>query len=440
MINVIIMLIIDRIGIGGFRNIEYSDIKLQQLTALLAPNNYGKSNLLDAVMFASSFIHGTPDIRRQMMNEYTCISINSKIAGKPFVCEIEGSFNKDYDFLYRFSFDWYQQNASVANGKDGQIIGEYFGIRDNTKEKPKYRTIINRTKKEAKYDATGRCNKPITIADDELVLVKLSNIDNWSFLPFAKELLALTVSMVDIIADPKQHFLPRKTKTADGEQLVYDGFTQYLYQLKQEDERLFSVMISVLTTLVPTIQTVQPARLGSESKLIDGNVPYELPDLYDVYVKERPNNQSTPFRFMSTGSMRILFLLASIIHASQRGVQILMVEELENSIHPDLLQSLLSAIPMLLGDTKLLFTSHSTHLAKHLTYDQLYVGLPSDDGVVDFRIIRQTKLKSVLKIAAAGEMALGEYLFELMLNAEDDRKMIEAFFEDKPRMKGGSDD
>lgn len=434
------MVNINKICIGGFRNIEYSEIKIQQLTALLAPNNYGKSNILDAIMFASSFVQGTSETRRQMMREYTCISINSKIAGKPFYCEIEGGFDAEHDYLYRFSFEWYQQNPSGFTAKEGRIIGEYLGIRDNTKEKPKYRAIINRTKEAAKYDATGRCNKDIPIADDELVLVKLSNIDGWSFLSYAKELLSITIGSVDIITDPKQHFLPRKMMTTDGVRLVFDGFTQYLYQLKQEDERLFNIMISVLTTLVPTIQTVQPVRYSSESKQINKDVPYELPDLYDVYVKEKPNNQTTPFRFMSTGSMRILFLLASVIHASKRGVQILLVEELENSIHPDLLQSLLSAIPMLLGDTKLLFTSHSTHLAKHLTYNQLYVGLPSDEGVVDFRIIRQTKLKNVLRIAAAGEMALGEYLFEMMLNAESDRKMVDAFFEEKPQRKGGPDD
>ena len=434
------MVSIDRICIGGFRNVDYSEIKLRQMTALLAPNNYGKSNILDAVMFASSFVHGTPEMRRQLMRDFTCISINSKIASEPFYCEIEGAFDSVYDYVYRFSFDWYQQSPNSSAAIEGKIIDEYLGIRDNSKEKPKYRTIINRTRESAKYDATGRCNKIIQISDDELVMVKLSNIDSWAFMPVAKELLGITISSVDIIADPKQHFLPRKMVTADGEQLVYDGFTQYLYQLKQEDERLFNVMISILTTLVPTIQTVNPVRFSSELKKIDKDVPYELPDLYDVYVKERPNNQTTPFRFMSTGSMRILFLLASVIHASKRGVQILMVEELENSIHPDLLQSLLNAIPMLLGDTKLLFTSHSTHLAKHLTYDQLYVGLPSDDGVADFRILKQTKLKNVLKIAAAGEMALGEYLFELMLSAEDDRRMIDVFFEEKPKRKGGLDD
>ena len=431
---------IDRISIGGYRNIEYSNIKIQQLTALLAPNNYGKSNVMDAVMFASAFIHGNTETRRQMMNDFTCISINSKIATKPFFFEIEGSFNLDYGFIYNFSFEWGKQNLNNTAGEAGTIIGEYFGIKDNTKEKPKYRKVIHRTKESAMYDSTGRCNKIIPISADELVLVKLSNIDSWQFLSLAKDLLSINVGSVDTIADPKQHFLPKKMVTADGVQLVYDGFTQYLYQLKQEDERVFDVLVSILTTLVPTIQTVQPVRFGSKSKQVDKDAPYELPDLYDVYVKEKPNNQATPFRFLSTGSMRVLFLLTSIIYANKRGTQILMVEELENSIHPDLLQSLLKAIPMLSGETKLLFTSHSTHLAKHLTYEQLYVGLPSDDGLVDFRTIKPTKLKSVLKIAAAGEMALGEYLFELMLNAEDDRNLIDVFFEEKSRAEGGYDD
>lgn len=433
------MITIEKISIGGFRNIEYSNIKLQQMTALLAPNNYGKSNVLDAIMFASSFIHGSAETRKRLMRDYTCVSINSRIAGMPFVFEIEGGFDENYDFIYRFSFEWSQQNASMPNGKDGEIIDEYFGIKDKTKEKPKFRAIINRAKTSATYDASGRCNKVIPISETELVLVKLSNIDGWAFLSYAKELLEIKVGSIDTIADPMQHFAPHRMMTADGVQLVFDGFTQYLYQLKQEDERVFNTMVSILTTLIPTIQTVQPVRFASDSKQVEKDVPYELPDLYDVYVKEAPNNQATPFRFLSTGSMRILFLLTSIIHAQKRGTQILMVEELENSIHPTLLQNLLEAIPMLLGDTKLLFTSHSTHLAKHLTYKQIYVGLP-DDGLVDFRTIKQSKLKNVLKIAAAGEMALGEYLFELMMGIEDDRKMIDVFFEEKNRKEGGGND
>ncbi len=199
-------------------------------------------------------------------------------------------------------------------------------------------------------------------------------------------------------------------------------------------------MISLLTVLVPTIESVQPVKLSSIEKNVGKEIPYELPDLYDVYVKEKYNNQPTPFRFLSTGSMRMFFLVTSIVNARKTGTQILLVEELENSIHPDLMQSLLEALPLFMGDTKLLFTSHSPLLTKHLGYQHLYVGLPSDDGVVDFRTIKRSKLRSVLEIAGAGEMALGEYLFELMLDTEDDRSLIDVFFEDKHVKKGGAND
>lgn len=440
MINVIFMTKINRICIGGYRNIDYSDISLQQLTALLAPNNYGKSNILNAIMFASTFLHATSDVKGQMMKDSSCIPINSKIAGTPFYFEIEGRLESERSFLYRFSFDWYQQIGKDKTGKDGQIIGEYLGIKDETKGKQKYRAIISRTLEGAKYDATGRCNKEIAISSDELVLVKLTNNDNWNYLSIAKEIMEIHVASVDTIADPKGHFVPQKMLTIDGVQLVYDGFTQYLYQLKQEDEGEFDYLISLLTVLVPTIESVQPVKLSSIEKNVGKDVPYELPDLYDVYVKEKYNNQPTPFRFLSTGSMRIFFLVTSIVNARKTGTQILLVEELENSIHPDLMQSLLEAMPLFMGDTKLLFTSHSPLLTKHLGYQHLYVGLPSDDGVVDFRIIKRSKLRSILEIAGAGEMALGEYLFELMLDTEDDRSLIDVFFEDKHVKKGGPND
>ena len=92
------------------------------------------------------------------------------------------------------------------------------------------------------------------------------------------------------------------------------------------------------------------------------------------------------------------------------------------------MQSLLSIIAEMKGETKLLFTSHSPNAAKNLSAKQLYVGLPSEKGVVDFRTIKPSKVRSVLAIAGAGDMSLGEYLFELMLDTETDSSLIDLFF------------
>jgi predicted ATPase len=145
-------------------------------------------------------------------------------------------------------------------------------------------------------------------------------------------------------------------------------------------------------------------------------------------VKEVYNNQTTRLQYLSTGSMKILFLLTCIIRARKEGTQLLFIEELDNSIHPNLMQTLLSIITEMMGNTKLLFTSHSPNVARNLTAKQLYVGLPSDKGVVDFRTIKPSKVKSVLSIASAGDMSLGEYLFELMLDTEADPSLIDFFF------------
>ena len=431
------MATLKRIIIDGFRNIDYNEISLQKMTALLAPNNYGKSNILDAIMFAFTFLRKGVDIRKQLMNDYTCISINNIMAGKPFLFEMEIDVDLNIDLIYSFSFDWSRQNNKEKIQKSGRIISEYFGIKDNSKDKPKYKTIINRNLEDAKYDSAGRCNKPIKISQDELVLVKLSNLDNWSYLSYADIVLNIDISSLDTISDPKNHFLPQEMHTNNGVKYEYDGFTEFIYALQQKDKNTFDYLVSTLKNLIPTIETVKSVKLSSRAKTMNKGIPYELPDIYEVFVKEKNNNQSTPFRYLSTGTMQILLLLVTIIHANKHGVKLLMIEELENSIHPKLLQSLISAIEDLRGETKILFTSHSTYVAKYLTYDQLYVGLPSNDGLVDFRLIKKSKVKNVLKIAAAGDMSLGEYLFELMLDAENDLEIINVLFEAKSKRDGG---
>jgi predicted ATPase len=202
----------------------------------------------------------------------------------------------------------------------------------------------------------------------------------------------------------------------------------YLFELKQKDRNVFELLVSAITNLIPAIETIDPVVINKLDLKIDEDAPFELPDQYDIIVKERYNNQQTRFQYLSTGSMKLLNLLTKVVKAQKDGVQLLLVEELENSIHPRLLQSLLSIIDDFLGDTKLLFTSHSPNLAKYLSAPQLYIGLPSEKGYVDFRTLKATKVSRVLKIAAAGEMSLGEYLFDLMLDLECERDLISEFF------------
>lgn len=428
------MTALNKITIKGFRNIDVFSINLENITSLLAPNNYGKSNALAAITFGFQFVKGLPKTKLMLMGNQSCISINKGIAGKPFVFEEEGSIDDNTDFVYGYSFNWKRnRKGDVEDEVEGQIVTEYLRIRNKVGNKPKFTTLINRTAgNKVKYtpSLTGRCDKELLIESDELALNKLCNYDDLFYHNHIEAIKSIRVRGIDTLSDPEEIFAPRLMMNDEGKRTLMLGsnLAQYLYELKQKDKDTFELLISAITNLIPTIEIIDPVVINKLDLKIDEDAPFELPDQYDVIVKEKFNNQQTRFQYLSTGSMKLLNLLTKVVKAQKDGVQLLLVEELENSIHPRLLQSLLSIIDDFLGETKLLFTSHSPILAKYLSAPQLYIGLPSEKGYVDFRTLKANKVSRVLKIAAAGEMSLGEYLFDLMLDLECDRELISEFF------------
>lgn len=58
---------IKSITIGGFKNLNKSKLELESICAIISPNNYGKSNLLEGIDFGVDFIHASRNGRRNMM-------------------------------------------------------------------------------------------------------------------------------------------------------------------------------------------------------------------------------------------------------------------------------------------------------------------------------------------------------------------------------------
>ncbi|MBR3987029.1 MAG: AAA family ATPase [Bacteroidales bacterium] len=438
------MTTVEKVSIGGFRNIKSLSLNFKnQMISLLAPNNYGKSNVLDAIMFGYSFIKSNPDQKNRMMGDTSCISINKYLAGNPYYFEIEGTVNEAFNFRYRYGFEWVIRKNGGKEKRDGRIIEEYLGIRNNNDIKPKFLTLINRNNSEnAKYNPseTGRCSKEVAISPAELVLNKLSNYDDWHYIKFAKEVLNIKINAIDSLSNPEKHFGVNINVGLNNKILhIENSIAESFYNIQKNDKNLYEFLVSSIINLVPTIEKIDARPIQIKNKTIDKNIPFELPDQYQILVKEENNNQSTPFQFLSTGCMKVMYLLLNVIKAQKNGANILIVEELENSVHPKLLQSLLSTISDFIGETRLIFTSHSPNLAQYLNASQLYVGLPSHKGIVDFKTLKPSRVHAALKIAGSGDMSLGEYLFQLMLDVDNDSDLVEYLFGKTEIEEGGND-
>ena len=425
------MATIENVYTGGFRNIKTFSLSFKsQMISLLAPNNYGKSNALASIMFGYVFIKSSPEKRRRMMGDVSCISINKYIAGKPYFFEMEGKFDENFDYKYRYVFEWETRKRGGKDSRDGRIIEEHFSIRNNNAAKSKYAALINRKDSRATYkpSETGRCDKEIAIDPSELVLSKLSNYDDWKYIDYAKAVLNIRISSIDSLSDPESHFGISVSVGPDNKVMhVENSIAEPFYNLQKNDKNLYEFLVSSIKNLVPTIEKID-AMPVQKNKIRDKDIPFELPDLYQIMVKEVNNNQSAPYQFLSTGCMKVLYMLLNVIKARKEGITVLFLEEMENSVHPKLLQSLLSTISDLIGDTRLVFTSHSPSLAQYLNASQLYVGLPSSKGTVDFRTLKPSRVPAALKIAGAGDMSLGEYLFQLMLDMDNDGDTVEYLF------------
>ena len=183
--------------------------------------------------------------------------------------------------------------------------------------------------------------------------------------------------------------------------------------------------------LLPNIEEFKPIQvdLKKEFEENDNKLPFRLPDVfYDIQVKERCNNQYTSIRRMSTGCKKIFCVLALAIAANMNKLPLLTFEELENSVHTYLLRHMLEILSELAGETKIVLTSHSPYLVRYLNPEQVKIGIPNRDCVADFKEIRSSKLKKILKNASLEEETLGEYLFNLMLEEDIESDFITEYF------------
>lgn len=430
-------MILNKIKISGILNLRDVEISLEDLSALIAPNNYGKSNVLRAINYGIAFMEVSYKRKLSLMRNRSYIPINNVLEGAPFLFEIEGELregDKNWDFVYGYSFEWAK---TLKDDTGARIIEEHLRMKSN--EDLKFKSYITRDdSKTAFYLAspTGRCSKQLPVEGNILALNKLANFDELFYINAIRELNKIDVREINTLNNPDS-FFNMITPDEDVNDLSLDypqeskvGF--YLNSLKEKAPEKYELLKDVVTGLLTTIEDFEPIQINLKKDAEEEekkDLPFRLPEIfYDVRVKEQYNNQYTSISRISSGSKKIFFILTLIVAAEINRIPLILVEELENSVHPKLLQNLLTAIVELAGDTKVLITSHSPYLIKYLEPTKMKFGIPSDEGVADFRILKPNKVSKVLKNASAEEISVGEYMFEMLLDMDYNNDLLDEYF------------
>lgn len=414
---------IQAVVIDGFKNLSNVKIRFDNITALVALNNFGKSNVLSAIDFGIAFIKAGLEEKQSMMANSNLIPLNKLMLGRNYKYEMEVSTEiQSQEFIVKYGFEFNWRDSAQ---KEPQIVAEYLKVKENDNGK-KFTQLINRLDSRAFYKSseTGRCSSRINVEPAELVVNKLRAFDGIYYYEIIKKLNNMKIYMEDNL-DPRSFYLPDPIirKGLESEMINADNLPRIIFSLKTQYSSKFELLKEVFLQLFPYIEDVIVEQFS-----LNGTVGDQIPDdapfafskyIYVLLVKDCNLSNTINFEYMSDGAKRVFMILTKIIVSGISNVSLIAIEEPENSVHPGLFQAYIRIINQLLDDCKVIITSHSPYIVSYLDPAWIHVGLQKNPGVAEFYSFKKSGQKQLQSDAAQFNMGMGDYLFSLLSDSDD---------------------
>lgn len=414
---------IQAVLIDGFKNLSNVKILFDKITALVALNNFGKSNVLSGIDFGLDFIKASIEEKKVMMSNSNLIPINCSMIGRNYRYEMEVSTDIDsveYIIQYGYEFEW-----KDSEDKEPRIVSEFLKVKLNEKGQ-KFTQLINRTTDMALYKSseTGRCSSNIMVEDTELVANKLRAYDELYYARIITKLNGMKIYMENNL-DVKSFYQPDPfiRKGFENEMINADNLPRVIYNLKKQKPDKFELLKDVYFQLFPDIEDVIVKQFKinglTNNEELTENLPFVFSNSYYVlFVKEKNLANPVNFSMMSDGAKRVFMILTKIIVSSVSNISLIAIEEPENSVHPGLFQAYIQIISQLLDDCKVIITSHSPYIISYLNPSWIHVGMNRTAGVAEFFNFKKTGQKQLENDAANFNMSMGDYLFSMLADSE----------------------
>lgn len=416
---------IQAVLIDGFKNLSNVKITFEKLTALVALNNFGKSNVLAGIDFGLAYIKAEIEKKTEMMSNVNLIPINIRMQGRNYRYEMEVLTEYegvDYRILYGYEFLW-------RNSKDvePQIMQEYLKIKPDAKGQ-KYTQLISRNADTAffKSSETGRCSTKIKVEPSELVVNKLKAYDEIFYADIIKRLNSMKMYMENNL-DVKSFYRPNPIirKGYEDEMINAESLPRVIYNLSIQRREKFELLKNAFIQLFPDVEDiiVKRYKIGAFEEVVPDDIPFVIANsIYVLYVKDKSLINPIDFEMMSDGVKRVFMILAKIVVSSDSNISLIAIEEPENSVHPGLFHSYIQIVSQLLTDCKVIITSHSPYIISYLDPAWIHVGMNVIPGVAQFFGFKKSGRKQLQNDAAEFNMSMGDYLFSMLSDMESNIK------------------
>lgn len=350
---------ITSIKVKGYKNLLDCTYNMTNFNVLIGANNSGKSNLLEIFSFLDDIISGSDDVkenifsgnsaRGKIASDYTSFLQDSNIS-------LELEFQDDIaEECFKYIYYLEIKTFEVFKKTNGYIINEFLKYK-NIKKTGSMITIFERNDTTVKVLKSGRISK-IDNTQSLLTLInKISDIKE-SLEDEAQRGISdvFVIAKTPVIYSSANEirdtfsFDKRDSKSVikNGRIATIDIANQIEQILNSDDKQYFQEMISDILKLSIKFNIIEISSTSPAIKYI--TVKY-IND--DGSLSDYENNINQ----LSDGTLIVLNILTCLV---SNKYPVLAIEELENCIHPKLLQRLIELISREFSDIQLIITTHS---------------------------------------------------------------------------------
>ena len=351
-------------------------LRLSPLTVFIGNNGSGKSSVLEALETFQSIVRDGVDEAMRPWHGFEHIW-NKAVAHDDRRETRDKRAHQTNAMSFSIVGGDYRAKMDLTMGKGGNQL---FIQREEVKIRNGSRGTRNDQGAIDSPPGPERIRRKSKLEDGESILQDLGagGLGRWQFLGLVPQNMGEPVSQ----------------KRAGGEvRLAKDGsnIAQYLRWIRDENPATFDAIVESLRFVLSYARDVQPA-LTSELERT-------------VYLQMTEGNFKVPGWLFSTGTLRVLALLALL--RSPQPPPLIAVEEIENGLDPRTVHLILDEIRAVVqsGRSQVLLTTHSPYLLDLLPLQTLILCERDEDGTPRFwPPANSTEVKSWARSFAPGRL------------------------------------
>lgn len=387
-------IMLEELYISNFKSFYKSKFEFGKLNCLIAPNNTGKSNLIDALKFLNDLIYdntaraiakvGLKNIKNFHYHEDNII-LNAKFIIKTRVLVGDELIDYDINLLFHYKLDFKTKKPNIdimIKGKIKSIVVDKsdlikgLGLRvygEHNQYIDRYESYYSKELSRKHYRSFRFNYNHITL-NYEILDTRLETTDD-----IVKNLFALDISKKNEILHSPMNFVFIFNKSS-----LFTSHYFHAHDIKRIQESGYDYLLENGTNLPEYLKSLDEEVFHNISTSLIGEVELinaiELKNglTTELIFKEELNNEIYPIEMknVSDGTIHFIAIMSAILgNPYSIGM---MIEEPERHMHMKVLSTILNT--MRSDDKQIFFTTHSTEILQQLELDEIVFMFRDYDG------------------------------------------------------------